>query len=179
MCNMKYYFDGIIVVEGTGDTSFLSSFIDALYVETNGFDLKDREVDFLANSNKQIIVLTDSDEPGKRIRRNLLAKIPHAISLEVDSGRCNKKGKHGVAECDKEEVINKLNKYLTIEKRPSRSIKTSDLINLGIANKEIREHVCKELHLGICNQKELIKRIDFLKIDFSEIERVVSKFNGN
>ena len=176
---MKYYFDGIIVVEGTGDTSFLSSFIDALYVETNGFDLKDQEVDFLQNSNKQIIVLTDSDESGKIIRQKLLAKIPRAISLEVDLGRCNKNGKHGVAECDREEVINKLNTYLKSEKTTAQSIKTSDLINLGITNKAIREYVCQKLHLGVCNQKELIKRIDFLKIDFSEIERVVNEFNGN
>ena len=176
---MKYYFDGIIVVEGTGDTSFLSSFIDALYVETNGFDLKDREIDFLTNSNKQIIVLTDSDESGKRIRQNLLDKIPHAISVEVDLDHCNKKGKHGVAECDREEIINKLNLYLMKENTRRKNIKTSDLINLGIANKEIREHVCQELHLGVCNQKELIKRIDFLKIDFSEIERAVNEFNGD
>lgn len=179
MFNMKYYFDGIIVVEGTGDSSFLSSFIDALYVETNGFDLKDEEIDFLRSAKKKIIILTDSDKSGKIIRQNLLVKIPSAISLEVDLSRCNKNGKHGIAECDKEEIINKLNCYLKTENNTSKSVKTSDLINLGITNKEIREFVCKELHLGICNQKELIKRIDFLKIDFSEIERVVNKFNGN
>lgn len=177
--NMKYYFDGIIIVEGTGDSSFLSSFIDALYVETNGYDLKEKEIDFVNNSNKPIIVLTDSDKAGKQIRQTLLSKIPSAISLEVDLGHCNKNNKHGVAECDREEVINTLNSYLTTSKREVGNIKNRDLIRIGINNKEIREYVCQELHLGICNQKEIIKRIDFLKIDFSEIERVVNKFYGN
>ena len=45
--NMKYFIDGVIVVEGTNDSSFLSSFVDALYVETNGFDIDEQEIDFL------------------------------------------------------------------------------------------------------------------------------------
>ena len=33
----KYYFDGVIVVEGKSDVSYLSSFIDSRYFITNGY----------------------------------------------------------------------------------------------------------------------------------------------
>ena len=108
-----------------------------------------------------------------------------AYSYRVRVGLCVQYKNHNLwnplcqGKCDREEVINKLNKHLKSEKTTAQSIKTSDLINLGITNKAIREYVCQKLHLGVCNQKELIKRIDFLKIDFSEIERVVNEFNGN
>ena len=35
----KYYFNGVIVVEGKSDVSYLSSFIDSLYFTTNGYDI--------------------------------------------------------------------------------------------------------------------------------------------
>ena len=176
---MNYYFDGIIVVEGTNDSSFLSSFINALFVESNGFDLKDDEIDFLVHSNKQIIILTDSDEAGKTIRRNLISKLPNAISLEVDIKLCNKNGKHGVAECNKDEVINTLKKYLSTKEICLGRIHTNDLINLGINNKQSRDYVCQKLHLGICNQKELLKRINYLNIDIKTLEGAAKEYYGN
>ena len=48
-----YYFDGIIVVEGKSDVSYLSSFIDALYITTNGYEIPDEEIDFLKHYSKQ------------------------------------------------------------------------------------------------------------------------------
>ena len=176
---MMYFFDGIIVVEGTGDSSFLSSFIDALYIETNGFDLNDKEIDFLSHSSKRTIILTDSDEAGKIIRKNILKQIPDAISVEVDLKRCNKNGKHGVAECDKEEIIKSLNKYLTTTKSSVGSIKNSDLIDAGVCNKTVRKYICDELHLGVCNQKELLNRINRLGIDIKDLRRAAKNYYGN
>ena len=43
------FYDGIIVVEGRGDEAFLSSFIDSIYVVTNGFELNKKDIDFLVN----------------------------------------------------------------------------------------------------------------------------------
>ena len=47
--NKMKYFDGVIVVEGTGDVSFLSSFINAEYVILNGYDMPSDTIDYLAN----------------------------------------------------------------------------------------------------------------------------------
>ena len=109
---MKYFFDGIIVLEGRNDESYLSSFIDSIYVVTNGYEIPIDEIGFINNkrNNKPVIILTDSDEAGKSIREKLDSKIYKAINIEVDILKCNKNGKHGVAECDKEEIypINQL-----------------------------------------------------------------------
>ena len=70
---MKLFFDGVIVVEGTSDSSYLSSFIDALFIETNGYDIKQGDLEFLTHFNKRIIILTDSDEAGNKIRENSTA----------------------------------------------------------------------------------------------------------
>ena len=72
---MKYYFDGVIVVEGKDDEAFLSSFINSIYVRTSGYVIPDEEIDFLNHlENKRIIVLTDSDAAGETIRDRLNKK---------------------------------------------------------------------------------------------------------
>lgn len=176
---MKYYFDGVIVVEGKNDVSFLSSFIDSLFVVTNGYDIPIDEIDFLRNLyNKKIIVLTDSDDAGKTIRERLKQKLDSSINVEVDITKCNKNNKHGVAECDKQEVVNQLSKFFTTKTAKS-SISLNDINCLGITNKEKRDYLSKELHLGKCNSKKLLERLSFKDINIKDIKTVMEGYHGN
>ena len=109
---MKYCFDGLIVVEGKDDVAFLSSFINSLYVTTRGNVIPTEELDFLNHLNdKKIIVLTDSDQAGDKIRERLNKLLSNSINIRLDSISRKQKGKHGVAETTKEEVLNKLKPY--------------------------------------------------------------------
>lgn len=178
---MKYYCDGIIVVEGKNDASYLSSIIDGLYVITNGNEIPDGEIDFLNHlKNKTIIVLTDSDEAGKRIRNRLNDVVKNCENVEIDISKCNKHNKHGIAECEKEEIIQSLNKYLMKENKNSTNVLSlMDLINCGVITKNDREHLANELHLGNCNNKTLLKRINYKNISIKEIKEVMEASHGN
>ena len=173
---MKYYFDGIIVLEGRNDESYLSSFIDSIYVVTNGYEIPIDEIDFVNNkrNNKPVIILTDSDEAGKSIREKLNSKIYKGINIEVDILKCNKNGKHGVAECDKEEVINVLKEHLSNKPIINRVL-TLNQLNI---TKDERDYLCSKFQLGNCNQKTFIKRINYLGIDINEINNELKKY-GN
>ena len=99
------YFDGVIVVEGTGDSSYLSSFICAEYVVLNGYDMPEDIIDYLKHiKNRKILVMTDPDEAGVSIEKRLRETDLKYETRIVDSRMCNKHGKHGVAECKKEEI---------------------------------------------------------------------------
>ena len=126
---MKYFIDGVIVVEGTGDSAYLSSFIDCLYVETNGYDLPNEEVCFLNNIplDKKIIILTDSDDAGKVIRDRIKRKVKNSIDAVVDIKYCDKNGKHGIAECDKNEIINVLKEHFSDNKQKAIAINLKDI----------------------------------------------------
>ena len=43
---MKYYLNNILVVEGKEDVSYLSSFLDAEFVTTNGYDIPEEEIEY-------------------------------------------------------------------------------------------------------------------------------------
>ena len=167
---MKYYFNGIVVVEGKDDVAFLSSFLDAIYVTTRGNVIPKEEMDFIINCNGvSIIVLTDSDAAGELIRERINKQLINAINIKLDIDKCNKNNKHGVAESTAEEVINKLNLYLKKEKPQSGNITLSDLVNLKCDKKIL----AKKLHLGLCNTKTLIKRINFKQINIETIKKVM------
>ncbi len=111
---MKDIFNGIIVVEGKTDVSVLSSFLDAEYVITNGSAIDNDVLNYLLSRSKntQIVVLTDPDMPGKRIRDIIEAKIPNVSHCFIEKKYAIKKNKVGVAECD----INYLKDIYTIYK---------------------------------------------------------------
>ena len=68
--------NGIVVVEGKTDVSFLSSFIETEFITTNGSEISKDTIEYLKNSKKDIYVLTDPDSPGERIRKILDENIP-------------------------------------------------------------------------------------------------------
>ena len=116
-----------------------------------------------------MIVLTDSDDAGKQIREKLNAYIKRPINIEVNILKCNKKGKHGIAECDKKEIINALKEHFT-DNHPAKIIDAAT-INSSNINKEKREMLCKKLELGKCNNKTFIKRLNYLKYTKEELEK--------
>ncbi len=176
---MKLFFDGVIVVEGTSDSSYLSSFINALFIETNGYDIKQGDLEFLTHFNKRIIILTDSDEAGNKIREKLNKSLNNPINVLVDPKQCNKNGKHGVAECSKEEVLNKLSLYLNKDKAVTNVISLRDLIDITNNEKSIKEFISLFFHLGTTKNKEMLKRLNVLEINKNIIEREVEAHYGN
>ena len=177
--NMKKIVDGIIVVEGTGDSSYLSSFIDALFIETNGYDIKEEDVEFLQYCHKKIIILTDSDEAGESIRRKLNKKLPDAINVRVNSNMCNKNGKHGVAECKKEEILNVLKEHFIDKNDEIKKMSLNDLISLTKGQKEIKKQISIFYHLGSTNNKEMLKRINVIGLTVNDIKKEVLDQYGN
>lgn len=155
---MKIYLNGILVVEGKEDASYLSNYIDSEIVTTNGFDIPNNVVSYL--KDKKVIVLTDPDEAGLKIRQKLNELLPTVINVEVDIKKCIRNTKNGVAECDINEVLTELKPYY-IDKSDSQSdITINDLYNLGLMNnKDLRDEVSRRLNLGKCNAKTLYKRL--------------------
>lgn len=165
------FYDGIIVVEGRGDEAFLSSFIDSIYVVTNGFELNKKDIDFLKSikDKNKIIVLTDSDDAGLKIRQRIEEEIPGCVNIFADINECNKNGKHGVAESNKNHILSLFKGKLTLVKEDKTHVNSSELYCLGLNNKNKRNELCEKLRLGNCNFKTMIKRINYKQIDLKQI----------
>lgn len=72
----------IIVVEGRDDTAKIKSAVDADTIETNGSAIGEDVIKRirLAQETRGVIILTDPDFPGEKIRKTIAEKVP---GLEV------------------------------------------------------------------------------------------------
>jgi len=159
------YLNGILVVEGNNDASYISSFIKCEIVVVNGYELENLDYLKEASKIKQIFVLTDPDEAGRTISKRIIKELENAIDICVDIAKCNNKSKRGIAECEKEEILCKLQKFLknTCDLQEKR-IKASDVWML-----KNKEKLANDFHLGNCNTKKLVERLNTLNVPLEKL----------
>ena len=169
---MKLYLKGVLVVEGKEDASYLSNYIASEIVVVNGFEIPNATISYL--KSKTAILLLDPDEAGLRIREKLKTLLPNSFDVEIDIKKCNRGSKKGVAECQIDEILSKLHKYVDQNIVSDSDIKESDLYQLGlIGNKELRKKVSDRLNLGNCNGKTLYKRLLINNISLKQLYEIM------
>ena len=174
---MKKIVNGIIVVEGKSDVDFLSSYIDAEFVTTNGSALSKETINYLKGCKRDIYVLTDPDFPGKKIRDELSNNIPNLRHVFVKKETSIKKGKVGVAEGDIGEILEAIDNAYIEKVSKKGSLKMSDLYELGLVgendSEEKRRLLCEKLCLGFCNAKTFLKRLNNNRVSKEELKQYV------
>ena len=174
---MKKNIDGIIVVEGKSDVAFLSTFIDAEFVTTNGSEIPEKTIDYLRKSweNRAVFVLTDPDSPGKRIRDILDQNIPNLRHCFISKENAIKKNKVGVAESTEEEILKALSSYVETNTERKANVTSSDLVKLGLLGEEDsvqkRKIIADKFHLGFGNAKTFLKRINYSGITLDDLKK--------
>ena len=170
----KIPYPSIIVVEGTSDEALLHSFLDVDVVTTNGSEVSRETIDYLKNAaaTRSIVILTDPDSPGKRIRDLIAKEVPSAQHAFVRKEKSIKRHKVGVAESSKDEVL------LVPASSPTRGVLTgADLLSLGLAGcpgaDEKRKEVEARLHLGHGNAKTFLKRANAINLSIQDIQEAM------
>lgn len=160
-----------IVVEGKYDKIKLSSIVDGLIIETNGFRIfKDKEkINLLRNLAKKrgILIFTDSDSAGFLIRNYISsiipkenikhAYIPDIYGKEKRKYNYSKEGKLGVEGIPKKIIEKSLKdagvifKETELVKKNKREITKIDLYDYGLSGRdnssELRKAFLKQLNL--------------------------------
>ena len=177
---MKHYLNKIIVVEGKEDASYLSSFIDAEIVTTNGYDLPKEEIEYLnkASDFKEILVLVDPDLAGREIENKLKKILKKATYLNVDISKCSRGKKDGVAECEQEEILRVLKPYFeskNIEKTP---LLQGNLLKITLSDSDFRSFLSKKYSLGKCNSKTVLRRLKTLQISEDDLQETMKEFES-
>jgi len=169
----------LIVVEGKTDLIFLKSFLDADIVITNGSEISRETLEFIKEANKRqgVIILTDPDYPGIRIRNIISQYIGECKHAYIDKKKAIKGNKVGVAEACKEDILVALNNVVTYSNVTNKSISEIELYELGLMgkgdSKTKRNKVCEYYHLGWCNAKSFCKRVNMFGLSLDDIRGVI------
>ncbi|MBD8071027.1 ribonuclease M5 [Bacillus sp. PS06] len=162
----------IIVVEGKDDTVAIKRAVNADTIETNGSAVNQETLEKikLAMQVRGVIIFTDPDYPGERIRHIVSEAVPgckHAFLPKSEA--IPKKGKGlGVEHASVEAIREALKSVQQEMEEISTEISFEDLVDAGLIGgpqaKERREKLGLLLKIGYTNGKQLHKRLKMFKI---------------
>ena len=177
-------FKEVLVVEGRDDTRRLKEiFPDIETIETNGsaIDKPTLERIKILNETRGVIVFTDPDFPGNKIRQAVTEVVPeckHAYLKKQDAIAKNGSGV-GVEHASNEAIKAALENLLTASKTIVEEIEMQFLIEnqlIGHANSSsLREHLSDVLGIGYVNGKQLQKRLMMFGISKEQVIEALSK----
>lgn len=162
----------IIVVEGRDDTRRIQESVIADTIETNGSAINEETLQLIAKAQHErgVIVFTDPDYPGEKIRKTISQAVPgvkHAF-LTVDEARPKRKGSLGIEHAAPASIQEALGKAYTQTIEQEEMIPRSLLLELGLTSGPNASHNRKmlgdALHIGYTNGKQLQKRLQMFQI---------------
>ena len=171
----KYYIDAVIVLEGSNDVSYLSSFIDSQFFVTNGYDINSEKLDFLKRVSEinKLIIFADNDKAGEIIANKIKTKINGAFVAKSEKIFKKNSKKAGVAETKIEEIIRVLTPFISdaSQKQKIRKYNLDQIISLSDNPNLMREKIINEYRLINGNNRFLEQQLNMLKIDELEFRQ--------
>ncbi|QIL45881.1 ribonuclease M5 [Vagococcus coleopterorum] len=178
----KQKINEMVVVEGKDDTKRLQQFLEVDTIETIGSAIDEAILERirLAQEVRGVIVLTDPDFSGEKIRKIITAEVPgvkHAfITREEGEPSSSSRGKSLGVEHASKGAIEKALKHVmtpTLDDNISEMIPREVLIGLGLIAgpkaKRRREQLGNKLRIGYTNAKQLEKRLLAFRITEEEL----------
>lgn len=180
----------VIVVEGRDDTARLQQvFGNAIdTIETNGSAIDDETIKLIqqAQAKRGVIVITDPDFNGERIRRKIVEQVPgvkQAFLRRQDSVPANRHGSLGLEHANAKVIKQALQSVFTTDQAATNLITQQDLLDWHLIgakeSRHLRELVGDELHIGYANAKQFLRRLTMLQITPQQLAQAVQKVQGS
>ena len=180
-------FKEVIVVEGRDDTRRLKEvFPEIETFETGGSALDAQKLSQIKALHDQrgVIVFTDPDFPGQKIRQEIIENVPdvkHAYLDKADAKPRSGKGL-GVEHAQASAIRKALENAMTPKKDALAHITQSFLVQLGLVghpeSKLRREVLTRKLKIGYVNGKQLKNRLNLFGIDEAQVLQALKEEEG-
>lgn len=170
----------VIVVEGKADTAAIQRTIKAETIETNGSALAPETLAAIktAAATRGIIIFTDPDFNGERLRKMITAVVPtakHAFLTKDEAGRLIKHHSLGIEYATDDDIETALKAVASpvATEIEATDITSQDLLSLGLmagaGAAQRRRLVAEHLGLGYVNGKQLLKRLQLFGIQKEQL----------
>jgi ribonuclease M5 len=166
----------IIVVEGKDDTVAIKRAVEAETIETGGSAINAEIIRRirLAQERRGVIVFTDPDHAGERIRKIIAREVPGAKHAFLTQQAATSKGDIGVENASVEAIREALANVRTDQPAGESQIAWDNLLEAGlIVHPQAaarRLAVGNQLGIGYCNGKQFYNRCRAFQITREEFE---------
>jgi len=180
----KLKINEIIVVEGRDDITAIKRVVDAHIIALNGFSaLSKKTINKMIELSKtnDLILFTDPDFAGKKIRDTLKRYIPNIKHAFVSRKDATKNDNIGVENANDKAILEALKNVITANQDIEDRFDISDLIDNGLISgsnaKERRIMLGDILKIGYYNAKQLLKALNSFNISKEQFEEAVEEIN--
>ena len=180
----KLKINEIIVVEGRDDITAIKRVVDAHIIALNGFSaLSKKTINKMIQLSKtnDLILFTDPDFAGKKIRDTLKKYIPNIKHAFISQKNATKNDNIGVANANDESILEALKNVITANQNIENRFSIEDLIDNGFVSgsnaKKRRVMLGDTLKIGYYNAKQLLKALNSFNISREQFEEAVKKIN--
>ncbi|ALS24782.1 ribonuclease M5 [Paenibacillus naphthalenovorans] len=166
----------IIVVEGKDDTVAIKRAVEAETIETGGSAINKEVLERirLAQERRGVIIFTDPDHAGERIRKIIAREVPGCKHAFLTQEAATSRGDIGVENASVEAIRSALVNVRTDYMAQGTEIGWNDLLEAGLivhpAAAARRLEMGKRLGIGYCNGKQFYHRCRMFQITKEEFE---------
>lgn len=173
----------VLVVEGKMDTVAINRALEAETIETGGFTLNAGTLKQIEAAYKKrgIIILTDPDGAGERIRKFLTDRFPEAGQAFIPKRQATAHNDVGVEQAQPEAILAALAKVRHHEYQPQNEFSMQDLFANGLngsAEAGLRRDKLGELlGIGFGNAKRFLERLNRYGVTRAEFLAALEQLN--
>jgi len=170
----------VLVVEGKMDVVAIDKAVEADCIITEGFNLKKQALKNIEQAYKKrgIIIMTDPDSAGERIRSYLTKRFPEAKHAFVPVEDATDNDDIGIEQAKPEAIRKALAKVRTMDWEPTNNFSSTDLIVNDLSGApaavQRRAKLGAKLGLGFANAKTFLKRLNHYGVTREEFAAAVA-----
>lgn len=173
----------IIVVEGKHDSEKLKRYFDCDTIETSGTHLGNKTLKCirLAQEKRGIIIFTDPDAPGEKIRNTINQAVPGCKNAFIMKDKAKTSKKVGVEHASKEDLEASLSHLMTYSSLIKETLSWDEYIELGFNGRcdsaLHRAKIGEFLFIGKANAKTLFKRLNMLQLTKADCIKIMEELS--
>lgn len=171
------------MVEGKDDTTRIKLAVDADTIETNGSAINKKTLQQIkhAQEKRGVIIFTDPDYPGERIRKIIDNHVPGCKHAFLTRDKARAKHPHnkslGIEHASVEAIRQALQDVHELADEVGTDITKEDLLKYqligGPSASRRREKLGALLQIGHTNGKQLLKRLTMFQITKAQLEEAM------
>jgi ribonuclease M5 len=171
----------IIVVEGRDDEAAVKRAVDAETIATHGFGIREETFARIekAYQDRGIIIFTDPDHAGEKIRKRLSERFPEGKHAFLPREEATKDGDIGIENASPDSIREALAMARPVIIAKRLEFNQEDMLEYGLVGvpgaAEKRDKLGKLLGIGYGNSKVFLNRLNQYGIERQEFVTAIEK----
>ncbi len=169
----------IIVVEGRDDEAAVKRAVEAETIATHGYGIKRETFTRIekAYAERGIIIFTDPDFAGEKIRKRLSERFPEGKHAFLPREEATKDGDIGIENAGPESIRTALNKARPVMLEKRNEFQPEVMLEYGLVGisgaAERRDKLGQRLGIGYGNSKVFLNRLNQYGIERQELLQAI------